>query len=79
MNFQFVYRCIPGALACGNITVTNDHGYVPFVVITIMSYHRVCNKSNTTGGTYGAGTDYPSGILPRFLVGLIFLGLKFSV
>ncbi len=26
-----------------------------------MTYHRVCNWSNTTGGTSGAGTAYPSG------------------
>ena len=26
-----------------------------------MTYHRVCNKSNTTGATCGAGTDYPCG------------------
>ena len=26
-----------------------------------MTYHQVCNKSNTTGATNGAGTVYPSG------------------
>ena len=26
-----------------------------------MTYHRHCNKSNTTGSTYGAGTAYDSG------------------
>ena len=26
-----------------------------------MTYHQVCNKSNTTGNTRGAGTAYPSG------------------
>jgi len=25
-----------------------------------MTYHRDCNKSNTTGVTCGAGTAYPS-------------------
>jgi len=25
------------------------------------TYHRVCNESNTTGATCGAGTAYPSG------------------
>jgi hypothetical protein len=51
-----------------NICVTNDHGYVPFVVNTsrsflssFMTYHRVCNKINTTGPTSGAGTAYHSG------------------
>ena len=45
------------------IYVTNDHDYVPFVVITIQSfpYHRVCIKSNMTGATWEAGTVYPSG------------------
>ena len=27
-----------------------------------MTYHRDCNKSNTTGATCGARTAYPSGI-----------------
>ena len=37
-----------------NICVSNGHGYVPFVVITInvmssfMVYHMICKKSNTT-------------------------------
>ena len=26
-----------------------------------MTYHWVCNNSNTTGATCGAGTAYPSG------------------
>ena len=30
------------------------------VLFSFMNYHRVCNKSNTTGGTSGAGTAYPS-------------------
>jgi hypothetical protein len=30
-----------------------------------MTYHRVCNKINTTGATSGAGTAYPSGA-PEF-------------
>jgi hypothetical protein len=34
VNFPFVCKSIPGASACGNICVTNDHGYVTFVVIT---------------------------------------------
>jgi hypothetical protein len=36
--------------------------FVPFVVITIRSFHHwICNKSNMTGATYGAGTAYLSG------------------
>ena len=30
---------------------------VPYLLII---YHRVCNKSNTTGATSGAETAYPS-------------------
>jgi len=30
-----------------------------------MTYHRVCNKSNTTGATRRTGTAYPSGA-PEF-------------
>ena len=29
------------------------------VLSSFMIYHRVCNKSNTTGATIGAGTAYP--------------------
>jgi hypothetical protein len=31
------------------------------VISSCMTYHRVCNKSNTTGSTCGAGTVYLSG------------------
>ena len=27
----------------------------------LMTYHRVCNKSNTTEATNGTGNDYPFG------------------
>ena len=42
-----------------NICVTNDHGYVPFVVSntrSFITYHRVCNQNNTTVATSVAGT-----------------------
>jgi len=41
-----------------------------------MTYYRVCNKSNKTGVTSGAGIAYPSGaheLTPRFQWGLCFL------
>jgi hypothetical protein len=31
----------------------------------LMTYHRVCNWSNTMGVTSGAGIHYPSGV-PEF-------------
>jgi hypothetical protein len=34
-----------------------------------MSYHRVCNNSNKTGATHGAGTAYLFGVHPQFLWG----------
>ena len=34
-----------------------------------MTDHWVCNQSNTTGATRGAGTVYPVGI-PKLLVGV---------
>ena len=37
-----------------------------------MTYHRVCNKSNTTGATCRAGTTYPSEA-PEFNPGLLDL------
>ena len=42
--------------------------YFP-VLSSSMTYHRVCNWSNTTGATNGAGTAYPSGA-PEFTHGL---------
>jgi hypothetical protein len=47
-----------------------------------MTYHRVCNKSNTTGVTCGAGTGYPSGIpdsIPGFIRVLVSRSLVFCV
>ena len=43
------------------------------VLSSFMSYHRVCNKSNTMGVTRGAGTAYLSGV-PEFTPG--FSGLR---
>jgi len=31
-----------------------------------MTYHQMCNKSNTTGVTSGAGTVFPPGAPPVF-------------
>ena len=31
---------------------------IPIMISVIETYHRVCNKSNTTGVTYGTGTAY---------------------
>jgi hypothetical protein len=39
------------------------------VLSALMTYHRVCNYSNTTGATSGEGTAYHSGaplFTPRF-------------
>ena len=50
--------------------VTNDHGYVSFVVITIRSFPH--DKSYTTGTTCGVKTPYPSGaseLIPGFYWG----------
>jgi hypothetical protein len=41
-------------------------------VITIMTYHMGCNKSNTTGATNGPGTasrSWVSEVTPRIFVG----------
>jgi len=55
--------------------VTNNHGYVSIflflcnhnpVLPSFITYHRVCNKSNTTGATCGAETAYPFGT-PKFI------------
>ena len=63
-----------------NICVTNDHGYVSFVVNGPFLIHDLspdCNYINTTGATSGEVTAYPSGVHPRFLVGFLLLDLLF--
>jgi hypothetical protein len=62
------------------VFVTDVHGCVLFVVITVhssfMTYHSVSNKSKTRGNTCGAGTSYPSGapeFIPGCLVGFVLL------
>jgi len=46
--------CLQTFLAC---SVCHNHNPV---LSSFMTYHRVCNKSNTTGATCGSGTAYPS-------------------
>ena len=53
----------------------DDHGYVPFVIVTIpsifhnkISYQWIFNKSGTIHTTIGAGTAYHSGT-PKFTPG----------
>ena len=41
------------------------------VFSSLMTYHRVCNKSNTTGTTSVAGIVYPSGAHEYILVFII--------
>jgi hypothetical protein len=45
--------------------LSNDIGSFAWLGIctTFMTYHRVCNKINTTGATRGTGTAYPTGAL----------------
>ena len=45
-----------------NICVINHHWYVPLLNTfrsAFMSFHWLCNKRNTTGVTFGAGTTHP--------------------
>jgi hypothetical protein len=54
-----------GWITVENICVTNDHGYVSFVVIIILSFihdfsQGLHHKSTTMGATSGAGTAYPN-------------------
>jgi hypothetical protein len=39
----------------------------------IMTYHRVCNKSNTTGATSGAGTANPGLSSVRVAQSLVYV------
>ena len=52
------------------------------VISLFMTYHWVCNSSNRTGATSGAGTAYPSWapeFTPWFFVGFVSLDLYFYV
>ena len=43
-----------------DICVTNDHGYARIhniVFSSFMTYHRVCNSTNTTGSTSASGAE----------------------
>jgi hypothetical protein len=40
-----------------------------------MTYHRVCNKNNTTDPTWGVGTAYPSGA-HEFALGFYIILIK---
>ena len=54
--------------------------YFP-ILFLFMTYHRVCNQSNTTGATSGAGTAYLPEHLrsPPVLSGFVLLDLQFYV
>ena len=51
------------------------------ILSSFMTYHRVCNKSNTTVVASGAGTVSSFGEYRfiSFVVGLVYRNLKFSV
>ena len=49
------------------LIVTNEHGYLMFLV---QDYCRVGNKSSTSGATYWTGTTYPCGA-PKFTPGVM--------
>ena len=38
------------------------------IISSFRTYHRVCNKNNTTGATCRSGTDYPYGHLSSFTI-----------
>jgi len=42
--------------------------FIQKVLSSFMTYHRVCNYSNTTGATSKTGNAYPSGA-PAFILG----------
>jgi len=48
-------------------------------LMLILTYHGICNKSNTTGATCGAGTAYSFRSTPPGLVGFVLRNLLFSV
>jgi hypothetical protein len=40
-------------------------------ISSFMTYHLVCNQSNTTVDTIGTGTALPCGVRPRCLLGFV--------
>ena len=49
------------------------------VFSSFLTYDWVCNKSNTTDATGGAGTIYTSDVRPRYLVRFVVLDVFFVV
>ena len=72
-----------------NICVTDDHRYVPLVIITNPFFPRAWrlitgfnNKSNTTGDTSEAGIAYPSRateLTPDLFFGILLINLSLSM
>jgi len=62
-----------------DICVCPNHNHT---LSPVMTYYRICNKSNTTGTTSEAGTAYPSGstwVHSQFLVDFVQLNLLIMV
>ena len=82
-SLQIFYGRHQHLVDCYGISVRYDHAYCfgclnhnP-LLSSFMTFQQVCNKSNTTDATGGAGTTYPSGV-HEFISG--FSGvLQFSV
>ena len=65
-NFAFVLYCLYDQKSYIKQLICSICCYYVPVFFSFVIYHRVCNKSNTTGATCGAGTAYTSGA-PEFI------------
>ena len=52
--------------------------HCPVLLVSLMSYHRILNKSNTAGATCGAGTVYHS-VAPGFVHPLFYWDLYCAI
>jgi hypothetical protein len=75
LNQEFLVFKFKSSLRKYTISVINYHGSIcsvcrnnNVVLSSSMTYHRVCNKSNTKGATYGARNAYPAGTTEFTLV-----------
>jgi hypothetical protein len=66
-DIYFVFfMCLVSIVLCvGSLWYLFIDNELIWILSTFITYHRICNKRNTTGNTWGTGITYPPGA-PEF-------------
>jgi hypothetical protein len=66
-DIYFVFfMCLVSIVVCvGSLWYLFIDNELIWILSTFITYHRICNKRNTTGDTWGTGITYPPGA-PEF-------------